>query len=121
MIAGNPTCILIAAVGDETVVQALGVERREALIEDHQVGHQRSVQAIHVILKAACLPCAPDDEPGSALGAALDERGVLLSYYAEVRMPYSDFTLVHAEHAFELRRREVSDLFADVRSMAPTP
>jgi hypothetical protein len=36
-------------------------------------------------------------------------------------MSYSDFTLVRAEHAFALRRREVSNLFADVRPMAPTP
>src|ERR1051326_8944753 len=36
-------------------------------------------------------------------------------------MPYSDFTLPSAEHAFALRRREVAHLFADVRPLAPTP
>ena len=79
---------------------------------------EHSVQATHVILNALCLPCSLDDEPGSVLGAALDERGLLLSYYAEAHMPYSDFALIHAEHVFALRRREVSDLFADVRPMS---
>jgi hypothetical protein len=36
-------------------------------------------------------------------------------------MSYSDFTLVSAEQAFALRRREVSGLFADVCPLAPTP
>ena len=35
-------------------------------------------------------------------------------------MPYSDFTLVSVEHAFELRRHEVSGLFVDVLPCAPT-
>jgi hypothetical protein len=36
-------------------------------------------------------------------------------------MSYSDFTLVSVEHAFKLRRHEVSGLFADVLPCAPTP
>ena len=36
-------------------------------------------------------------------------------------MPYSDFTLVSVEHAFELRRHEVLGLFVDVLPCAPTP
>ena len=36
-------------------------------------------------------------------------------------MPYSDFTLVSVEHAFELRRHEVSGLFVDVLPCTPTP
>lgn len=35
-------------------------------------------------------------------------------------MPYSDFTMMSVEHAFELRRREVPGLFVAVPPCAPT-
>jgi hypothetical protein len=36
-------------------------------------------------------------------------------------MPYSDFTLLSAEHAFALRRTETRTLFVDIPPCAPTP
>jgi hypothetical protein len=35
-------------------------------------------------------------------------------------MPYSDFTLLSAEHAFELQRREVAGLFRDMSPLTPS-